>query len=156
MKTLAWRMTAVVFHGVGDIRLDDISEPTIAATTDAVMRLTATATCGTDLHMVPHGARHPSRDEEGPAGRPRRHLVNDRLRVGAAEEAGARGIDPVASGRTGVAANLTQDKPMGSVIGAYERFDRREPGWLKVKVAPPARAAPPAPATPSATAHEAA
>src|SRR5213082_121176 len=45
-------MKAVVFHGVGDIRLDDVPEPTIQDPTDAIVRLTASAICGTDLHMV--------------------------------------------------------------------------------------------------------
>lgn len=45
-------MKAVVFHGVGDIRLDDVKEPKIQADTDAIVRLTASAICGTDLHMV--------------------------------------------------------------------------------------------------------
>lgn len=45
-------MKAVVFHGVGDIRLDDVKEPKIQHDTDAIVRLTASAICGTDLHMV--------------------------------------------------------------------------------------------------------
>jgi threonine dehydrogenase-like Zn-dependent dehydrogenase len=45
-------MKAVVFHGIGDIRLDDAPEPRIEAPTDAIVRLTASAICGTDLHMV--------------------------------------------------------------------------------------------------------
>jgi len=45
-------MKAVVFHGVGDIRLDDVPEPTIQEPTDAIVRLTASAICGTDLHMI--------------------------------------------------------------------------------------------------------
>jgi threonine dehydrogenase-like Zn-dependent dehydrogenase len=45
-------MKAVVFHGVGDIRLDDVSHPVIEQPTDAVVRLTASAICGTDLHMI--------------------------------------------------------------------------------------------------------
>ena len=45
-------MKAVVFHGVGDIRLDDVPEPKIEQPTDAIVRLTASAICGTDLHMV--------------------------------------------------------------------------------------------------------
>jgi threonine dehydrogenase-like Zn-dependent dehydrogenase len=45
-------MKAVVFHGVGDIRLDDVSEPRIEEPTDAIVRLTMAAICGTDLHMV--------------------------------------------------------------------------------------------------------
>ena len=45
-------MKAVVFHGVGDIRLDDVDEPQIQDSTDAIVRLTASAICGTDLHMI--------------------------------------------------------------------------------------------------------
>ena len=45
-------MKAVVWHGVGDIRLDDVPDPRIEAPTDAVIRLTASAICGTDLHFV--------------------------------------------------------------------------------------------------------
>jgi threonine dehydrogenase-like Zn-dependent dehydrogenase len=45
-------MKAIVFHGIGDIRLDEVKEPKIEAPTDAIVRLTASAICGTDLHMV--------------------------------------------------------------------------------------------------------
>jgi len=45
-------MKAVVFHGIGDIRLDDVPEPKIQDPTDAIVRITSSAICGTDLHMV--------------------------------------------------------------------------------------------------------
>src|SRR4051794_26516050 len=45
-------MKAVVFHAVGDIRLDDVAEPDLKDPTDAIVRLTASAVCGTDLHFV--------------------------------------------------------------------------------------------------------
>jgi threonine dehydrogenase-like Zn-dependent dehydrogenase len=45
-------MKAVVFHGIGDIRLDNVSEPKIKDKTDAIIRITTSAICGTDLHMV--------------------------------------------------------------------------------------------------------
>jgi threonine dehydrogenase-like Zn-dependent dehydrogenase len=45
-------MKAVVWHGVGDIRLDEVCEPKLQAPTDAVIRLTSSAICGTDLHFV--------------------------------------------------------------------------------------------------------
>jgi threonine dehydrogenase-like Zn-dependent dehydrogenase len=45
-------MKAVVFHAIGDIRLEDVKEPKIEAPTDAIVRLTASAICGTDLHMI--------------------------------------------------------------------------------------------------------
>lgn len=45
-------MKAVVFHGVGDIRLDDVPEPAIQQSSDAIVRITTSAICGTDLHMI--------------------------------------------------------------------------------------------------------
>lgn len=45
-------MKAVVFHGIGDIRLDDVPEPKIEQPGDALVRITASAICGTDLHLV--------------------------------------------------------------------------------------------------------
>lgn len=45
-------MKAIVFHGVGDIRLDNVPEPKIKDPNDAIVRLTASAICGTDLHFV--------------------------------------------------------------------------------------------------------
>ncbi|MDL4915435.1 MAG: zinc-dependent alcohol dehydrogenase [Enterobacterales bacterium endosymbiont of Blomia tropicalis] len=45
-------MRALVWHAVGDIRLDDVPDPKIEKPTDAVIKLTASAICGTDLHFV--------------------------------------------------------------------------------------------------------
>jgi threonine dehydrogenase-like Zn-dependent dehydrogenase len=45
-------MKAVVWHDVGDIRLDDVPDPRIEQPTDAIVRLTTSAICGTDLHFV--------------------------------------------------------------------------------------------------------
>lgn len=45
-------MKAVVFEGVGAIRVKDVPEPRIQNSFDAIVRLTASAICGTDLHMI--------------------------------------------------------------------------------------------------------
>ncbi|GGQ01699.1 zinc-dependent alcohol dehydrogenase [Streptomyces roseolilacinus] len=45
-------MKAVVWHAVGDIRLDDVPEPKIQDPYDAIVRITTSAICGTDLHFV--------------------------------------------------------------------------------------------------------
>ena len=45
-------MKAVVFHGLGDIRLEDVADPKIQEPTDAIVRITSSAICGTDLHMI--------------------------------------------------------------------------------------------------------
>ena len=45
-------MKAIVWKGIGDIQLADVPEPKIQEPTDAIVRLTASAICGTDLHFI--------------------------------------------------------------------------------------------------------
>ena len=42
-------MRAAVFHEPGDIRVEDVPDPSIEAPTDAILRITRTAICGSDL-----------------------------------------------------------------------------------------------------------
>jgi len=44
-------MRAVTWHGKRDVRVDTVPDPTIIEPTDAVVRLTSTAICGSDLHL---------------------------------------------------------------------------------------------------------
>ncbi|NOT25110.1 MAG: alcohol dehydrogenase catalytic domain-containing protein [Acidobacteria bacterium] len=44
-------MRAVVFHGMNDIRVEDVAKPRPKAG-EAVIRITATTICGTDVHIV--------------------------------------------------------------------------------------------------------
>jgi threonine dehydrogenase-like Zn-dependent dehydrogenase len=44
-------MKAVTFHGKRDVRIDEVPDPTIEHPTDAVIRVTSTALCGSDLHL---------------------------------------------------------------------------------------------------------
>ena len=45
-------MKALVFHGPDKISLENKPKPTIQQPTDAIVRITATSICGTDLHIV--------------------------------------------------------------------------------------------------------
>ncbi len=45
-------MRAVVWRGIGDIAVEEVPEPKIVEPTDAIVRLTASAICGTDLHFI--------------------------------------------------------------------------------------------------------
>jgi alcohol dehydrogenase len=45
------KMKALVFHGVNDIRVDEVTRPR-ASVGEAVIRITLTTICGTDLHIV--------------------------------------------------------------------------------------------------------
>ena len=42
-------MRAAVFHGPGDVRVEQVPDPTIQHPTDAIVRITHTAICGSDL-----------------------------------------------------------------------------------------------------------
>jgi threonine dehydrogenase-like Zn-dependent dehydrogenase len=44
MKALAW-------HGVHDVRVDTVPDPTIEQPTDAIIRVTSSGICGSDLHL---------------------------------------------------------------------------------------------------------
>jgi threonine dehydrogenase-like Zn-dependent dehydrogenase len=52
---------AVAWHGTHDVRVDNVDDPTIEQPTDAVIRVTATGLCGSDLH--PYEVLGPFLDE---------------------------------------------------------------------------------------------
>ncbi|HYF58944.1 MAG TPA: zinc-dependent alcohol dehydrogenase [Burkholderiaceae bacterium] len=44
-------MRALVWHGIHDVRLETVPDPTILNPRDAIVRVTSTAICGSDLHL---------------------------------------------------------------------------------------------------------
>jgi threonine dehydrogenase-like Zn-dependent dehydrogenase len=44
-------MKALTWQGQGDVRVQEVPDPTIQAPTDAIVRITSTAICGSDLHL---------------------------------------------------------------------------------------------------------
>ncbi len=44
-------MKALTFHGKRDVRVDTVPDPTIQTPTDAVIRVTSSGLCGSDLHL---------------------------------------------------------------------------------------------------------
>ncbi len=44
-------MKAVVWHGKRDVRVDEVPDPTIQEPDDAIVRMTTTNLCGSDLHL---------------------------------------------------------------------------------------------------------
>ena len=44
-------MKAITYHGRHDMRVENVPDPQIQAPTDCLLRITATAICGSDLHM---------------------------------------------------------------------------------------------------------
>ena len=51
-------MKAVTWHGVGDMRVDRVPDPELINPRDAILRITSTAICGSDLH--PYDGKVPS------------------------------------------------------------------------------------------------
>ena len=45
-------MKAIVYHGPGDKRWEEVPDPAIQADTDAIVRVDAVTICGTDLHIL--------------------------------------------------------------------------------------------------------
>ena len=91
-------MKALCWHGKGDVRVDTVPDPKIEDPRDAIVRITSTGICGSDLHLFDgfmptmESGRHPrpradgrgrrSRhgSHEAEEGRPRRRAVHDLLR----------------------------------------------------------------------------
>ncbi len=45
-------MRATVWHGKNDVRVDNVPDPTILNPRDAIVKISSTAICGSDLHLV--------------------------------------------------------------------------------------------------------
>ncbi len=45
-------MKALVYHGPGKKQLDEVPKPVVREATDAIVRITKTTICGTDLHIL--------------------------------------------------------------------------------------------------------
>lgn len=44
-------MRALTYHGAKDVRVDNVPDPTLQAKDDIILKVTATAICGSDLHL---------------------------------------------------------------------------------------------------------
>ncbi len=44
-------MKALTWHGVSDVRVDEVPDPAIKDPTDVIVRITSTGLCGSDLHL---------------------------------------------------------------------------------------------------------
>jgi S-(hydroxymethyl)glutathione dehydrogenase / alcohol dehydrogenase len=45
-------MKALVFHKINDVRVEEVEDPKIEDARDAIVRVTSTAICGSDLHIL--------------------------------------------------------------------------------------------------------
>jgi threonine dehydrogenase-like Zn-dependent dehydrogenase len=54
-------MRATLMYGAGDVRVEDVPDPALQQSTDALVRVTAACICGSDLHPY-----HSMKSEDGP------------------------------------------------------------------------------------------
>ncbi|MBD7977234.1 MULTISPECIES: zinc-dependent alcohol dehydrogenase [Pseudomonas] len=54
-------MRALTYHGARDVRVEDVPDPKLLQADDIILRVTATAICGSDLHLF-HGKIPETRD----------------------------------------------------------------------------------------------
>lgn len=132
-------MKAVVLAGVGDLRLEDVPDPTLQAPSDAVVRVTRTGLCGADLFPF-HG--HTPGFEEG--------TILGHEFVGVVEEVGGdvttlRLGDRVVSTSTiscGTCPHCRADRPsqclqraLFGYSGVYQRLDGGQAELVRVPFA---------------------
>lgn len=109
-------MKAVVFHDIGDIRLDDVLEPAIQEPTDAIIRITASAICGTDLHFV-----------RGTVGGMKKGTILGHEAVGIVEELGTDVRNLQIGDRVVVASTIACGNCVYCRAGYYAQCDNANP-----------------------------
>ena len=66
-------MRATLMYAAGDVRVEDVPDPSIVEPTDAIIRVTSACICGSDLWPYADLEPHRDRAADGPRGdRPRR------------------------------------------------------------------------------------
>lgn len=52
MFDLGGKMKALCWHGKGDVRVDNVPDPILMNAHDVILKITSTAICGSDLHLL--------------------------------------------------------------------------------------------------------
>ena len=136
-------MRALCWHGKGDIRCDTVPDPKIEHPRDAIIKVTACAICGSDLHIydgvIPtmesgdvarprddgRGRRGRAGEQEAEGRRPRRRAVHDLPAANASSASAASSPAASASNpNTEKAAKLWGHSPAGlfgysHLLGGY-------------------------------------
>src|SRR5437016_4078879 len=109
-------MKAVVFHDIGDIRLEDVKEPKIKEPTDAIVALTASAICGTDLHLI-----------RGTVSGMQEGTILGHEGVGVVEEIGRAARNPSPGDRVVIPSTIACGNCSYCRAGYYAQCDRANP-----------------------------
>ena len=120
-------MKAVTYRGVGDVRVEDHPEPILLTAYDAIVRVTSTAICGSDLHL--YGGYIPTVEKGDILGH---EFMGEVVEVGSAVrtlKAGDRVLVPFTiacgrcrnctAGRTSLCDNSNPNAWMGDLLLGY-------------------------------------
>ncbi len=130
-------MKAVVWRDVGKISVDDVPSPAIQDPADAIVRITTSAICGTDLHFI-RGTMSGMRTGTilGREAFPIGEAMNANLTVKMGSCNHRKYIpgllSKVAGGQADPATVWPQQETIPTALRAYEAFDRRQASWTKV------------------------
>ena len=127
-------MKALCWHGKADVRIDDVPDPKIKDHRDAIVQVTATAICGSDLHLydgyniglldkIPFGA-----------------LMNKGLTLKTGQTHVHRYLEPllekIEQGEIDPSFVITHRLKLDDAPGAYKTFREKEEGCIKVVMTP--------------------
>ena len=73
-------MKALTWHGKRDVRVENVPDPTNQEPTDAIIRVTSSGLCGSDLHLYRLFGPFMDEGDQPRSRRPRRHPVQPLLR----------------------------------------------------------------------------
>ena len=145
-------MKALVWHGTNDVRVERVPDPKILNPRDAIVKITTTAICGSDLHLLDgfiptmqagdilghefmgEVVEVGTGQHEAEGRRPRRRAVHDRLRqlllLRAAAVVALRQLEP----QRGMAEKLYGYAGVGAVrLLAHDRRLRRRTGAVRAR-----------------------
>jgi len=130
-------MKAVTWHGKRDVRVDEVPDPAIQEPTDAIVRITTTAICGSDLHL--YEVMGPFMEEGDVLGHEPMGVVEEVGPEVTGIEAGDRVVMPfqIACGRcfmcnqglqTQCETTQVRDQGMGAALFGYTKLYGEVPG----------------------------
>jgi threonine dehydrogenase-like Zn-dependent dehydrogenase len=132
-------MKALAYHGRRDVRVDTVPDPRIEEPTDAIVRMTTTAICGSDLHL--YELLGPFIEEGSILGHEPMGVVDKQIQLRMGQANVKRWADDImpllADGDPlGVDGFHTHKLPLEQAPEAYEMFQKKEDGAVKVLLKP--------------------
>jgi threonine dehydrogenase-like Zn-dependent dehydrogenase len=122
-------MKAVCWYGTEDVRVETVPDPTILNPRDAILKVTATTICGSDLHIggfvdkLPMGA-----------------AMNKALTFRSGQMFGPKYIpklvEHVLNGDVDPSAVLTHRLPLAEIKQGFEMFKHKQDQCIKVMLQP--------------------